>query len=160
MTGLIEATINTVRRIAADLRPSLLDDLGMVAAIEWQAQQFHERTGIECVWRSELDTAEVNRDCATAVFRIFQEILTNVLRHSGATSIEIQLRQDNGHMELQVIDNGKGISDLERFNTGSLGILGMKERALLVGGEVNIAGSAGAGTTVRVRVPVETCGLE
>jgi signal transduction histidine kinase len=83
-----------------------------------------------------------------------------VLRHSEATSIDIQLRQENGHMELQVIDNGKGISDLERVNAGSLGILGMKERALLVGGEVNITGSAGAGTTVRVRVPVETCGLE
>ena len=87
------------------------------------------------------------------------EILTNVLRHR-ATSIDIQLRQDNGHMELQVIDNGKGISDLERVNTGSLGILGMKERAWLVGGEVSIAGSTGAGTTVRVRVPVETCDLE
>ena len=156
MTTLVESTINAVRRISADLRPSILDDLGMVAAIEWQAQQFRERTGIECQWSTELEIADVNRESATAVFRIFQEILTNVLRHSGATSIQVELRKDDGQLELQVADNGRGITDSEKANTRSLGLLGMQERALLVGGEVKIFGASGKGTTVLVRVPATT----
>lgn len=156
MIGLMEATIGTVRRISADLRPSILDDLGMVAAIEWQAQQFRERTGVECQWRTEMETADVSRESATAVFRIFQEILTNVLRHSGATRIQVELRKRNDRMELQVVDNGRGISESEKANNRSLGLLGMKERALLVGGEVNIDGASGQGTTVLVRIPLGT----
>ena len=153
MTRLIEETINTVRRISSELRPSILDDLGLVAAIEWQAQQFQERTGIEFVWKSQLETAELSRESATAVFRIFQEILTNVLRHSGASRITVELEKCAGHFDLKVQDNGRGISEHEQRHTRSLGLLGMKERALLVDGEVTIAGAPGTGTTVVVRVP-------
>jgi len=156
MTGLIEETINTVRRISSELRPSILDDLGLVAAIEWQAQQFRARTGIEFDFDTQLETAELNRESATAVFRIFQEILTNVLRHSGASRITVELQKCNGHFDLKVKDNGRGISETEKGNTRSLGLLGMKERALLVGGEVTIAGAPGTGTTVIVRVPAAT----
>jgi len=155
MTGLIESTINTVRRISSELRPGVLDDLGLVAAIEWQAQQFQRRTGIAVHWETELDTTEVSRDGATAVFRIFQEVLTNVLRHSRAHNIYVKLFEIHDSLELEVVDDGRGITDDEQRNTQSLGLLGMKERALLVGGGVSIKGSAGQGTTVVVRIPLD-----
>jgi len=153
MTHLIELTVETVRRISSELRPVVLDDLGVVAAIQWQAQQFQARTGIKYHWNTTVDTVELTQESATAVFRIFQEILTNVLRHSGATCISVELRSGNGYLELKVRDDGRGISDSEKVNTRSLGLLGMRERALLVGGEVNILGANGEGTTVVVRVP-------
>ena len=93
MTGLIESTINTVRRISSELRPGVLDDLGLVAAIEWQAQQFQKRTGLKVHWETDLDTVDVSHEGATAVFRIFQEVLTNVLRHSRASNIYVKLFQ-------------------------------------------------------------------
>jgi PAS domain S-box-containing protein len=154
MTGLIESTIDTVRRISSELRPGVLDDLGLVAAIEWQAQQFQKRTGLLVHWDTALETAEVSRDRATAVFRIFQEVLTNVLRHSQATNIYIRLRKRRDQLELEVVDDGRGITEDEQKNTLSLGLLGMKERALLVGGAVSITGAKGKGTTVVVSVPL------
>jgi signal transduction histidine kinase len=153
MTVLIEGTIDTVRRISSELRPGVLDDLGLIAALEWQAQQFQSRTGIEYHSSSSLESVELNRESATAVFRIFQEILTNVLRHSQATAIQVEQREDANHFELKVTDNGRGITNEEKSNTTSLGLLGMRERALLVGGEVSIEGGKG-GTTVVVRVPL------
>jgi PAS domain S-box-containing protein len=156
MTTLIETTINTVRRIASELRPGLLDDLGLVAAIEWQLQQFESRTGIHCHWitkASEIDV-ELSREKATAVFRILQEILTNVLRHARASNLYIKLSDTKEYFEMEVRDDGKGITESQRNNSRSLGLLGMKERALLVGGEVNISGEEGVGTTVVVRVPL------
>lgn len=154
MTGLIESTINTVRRIASELRPGLLDDLGLVAAIEWQAQQFHARTGIQCDCVARTDVIELNRERATALFRILQEILTNVIRHAAATRVEIELQEQEGELQLRVRDNGRGITAAEMANRSSLGLLGMQERALLVGGEVAIVGEPGQGTTVTARVPI------
>ena len=154
MTGLIETTISTVRRISSELRPGMLDDLGLLAAIDWQAQQFQSRTGITYHSDMVLDTIELNRESATAVFRIFQEILTNVLRHSQATDFQVGLRERGEYVELEVKDNGRGITESEKTNARSLGLLGMKERALLVGGEVSIEGRNGEGTTVMVRVPL------
>ena len=156
MTGLIESTINSVRRISSELRPGVLDDLGLVAAIEWQAQQFERRTGLKVGWETELENVEISRDAATAVFRIFQEVLTNVLRHSHARNIHVRLFEDRGQLQLEVVDDGRGITDDEQQNTRSLGLLGMKERALLVGGAVNIIGAPGKGTTVVVKIPLST----
>jgi PAS domain S-box-containing protein len=153
MTSLLESTIDTVRRISSELRPGILDDLGLVAALQSQAQEFQARTGIVCHWNSTLEHVELNRESSTTVFRIFQEILTNVLRHSQAANVYIELRRDGPRLELVVRDDGRGISESETANTRSLGLLGMKERALLVGGEVHIVGEAGKGTTVVVRVP-------
>jgi len=153
MTVLIESTIDTVRRISSELRPGVLDDLGLVAALEWQAQQFQARTGIEYHASSILETVDLNRESATAVFRIFQEILTNVLRHAQATAIQVEQREVGNYFELKVSDNGRGITIEEKTNTTSLGLLGMRERALLVGGEVCIEGGE-EGTTVIVRVPL------
>ena len=158
MTSLIESTIDTVRRISSELRPGILDDLGLVAALQSHAQEFQARTGIVCRWNSTLEHVALNRESSTAVFRIFQEILTNVLRHSQATNVYIELRGTGCMLDLVVRDDGRGITESETANTRSLGLLGMKERALLVGGEVHITGEAVKGTTVVVRVPIETAG--
>ena len=154
MTGLIESTITTVRRISSDLRPSVLDDLGLIAAVEWQLQQFQTRTGIQCASETALDAVDLDRERATAVFRIFQEILTNVLRHARATRVGVQVRKESGSFVLEVKDNGCGITADDQVSSASLGLLGMRERALLVGGEVAICGAEGKGTSVVVRVPV------
>lgn len=154
MTTLIDSTINTVRRISSELRPGILDDLGLLAAIEWQAQQFQSWTGIVCLCNSCNETVELNRDKSTAVFRIFQEILTNILRHAQATRIEITMDKEADNFMLKVRDDGRGIREGEESNLHSLGILGMRERAHLVGGELEIKGSEGKGTIVTVRVPI------
>jgi PAS domain S-box-containing protein len=154
MTTLIETTISTVRRIASELRPGVLDDLGLVAAIEWQIEQFQLRSGLKCHWTNDASEVELSRERATAVFRILQEILTNVLRHARAANLYVALRRSEQYFELEVKDDGVGITESQRMNTQSLGLLGMKERALLVGGEVSISGKEGDGTTVVVRVPL------
>ena len=154
MTGLIETTINTVRRIASELRPGVLDDLGLVAAVEWQIQQFQARSGLKCHWTNNAGDIELSRERATAVFRILQEILTNVLRHARASNLYVKLGRNEECFELEVRDDGVGITENQTRNSGALGLLGMKERALLVGGEVRITGKEGEGTTVLVRVPI------
>ena len=155
MTTLIETTINTVRRISSELRPGVLDDLGLVAAIEWQVQQFQARTGVRSHLDNKAGEIELTREKATTVFRILQEILTNVLRHAHASNIYVTLSETKECFELEVRDDGLGITESQRINSRSLGLLGMKERALLVGGEVNITGEEGVGTTVVVRVPYD-----
>ena len=155
MTRLIDNTINTVRRISSELRPGILDDLGLVAAIQWQAQNFQARTGIICNCASLFETAGLDRDRSTAVFRIFQEILTNVLRHAEATLVNVDILLDDCDLVLEVRDNGKGIKGEKSSNQRSLGLLGMQERSRLFGGEVTVTGTEGKGTTVRVRMPIE-----
>src|SRR6185295_680679 len=113
---------NTVRRISSDLRPGVLDDLGLMAAIEWQFQQFESRTGLKCHWNSELSEVQLGRERATVVFRIFQEILTNVLRHAAARNLYVSIRTTNAHLELEVRDDGRGITENERMNPRSLGL--------------------------------------
>ena len=154
MTTLIETTINTVRRIAAELRPGVLDDLGLVAAIEWQIEQFQLRSGLKCHLTNNANEIELDREKATAVFRILQEILTNVLRHAQASNLYVKLVRTKHYFEVEVKDDGRGITESQRTNSQSLGLLGMKERALLVGGDVRVTGEEGAGTTVVVRVPL------
>lgn len=154
MTTLIETTINTVRRIAAELRPGVLDDLGLVAAIEWQIEQFQLRSGLKCHWTNNANEIELDREKATAVFRILQEILTNVLRHAQASNLYVKLARSKHYFEVEVKDDGRGITESQRINPRSLGLLGMKERAALVGGDVRVTGKEGAGTTVVVRVPL------
>ena len=155
MMTLIETTISTVRRIASELRPGVLDDLGLVAAIEWQIEQFQSRSGLQCHWTNEASDVELSRERATAVFRILQEILTNVLRHARASNLYVKLSRNKNYLELEVKDDGQGITESQLMNPRSLGLLGMKERALLVGGEVSITGKEGVGTTVLVRVPLD-----
>jgi signal transduction histidine kinase len=151
---LADLAITAIRRIASELRPSVLDDLGLVAAIEWQCQQFQSRTGIVCVCDCSLEKVELTEEQSTAVFRILQEALTNVLRHSHATKVDIKINKENGYFVLSVSDNGKGITESVKSEQQTLGILGMRERAHLIGGEIGIKGVAGKGTVVIVRVPI------
>ena len=151
---LIEAAIHTVRRIATELRPGILDDLGLMAAVEWQASDFQQRTGIDCRLRSDLQEIRLNREGTTAVFRIIQEILTNIARHSGATQVQIRIRQKGEDLLLEIKDNGKGIREEEISGSKSLGLLGIRERALLLGGETRIAGAPGKGTRINVKIPL------
>lgn len=153
MTVLADTMIRTVRRIASELRPDVLDDLGLVAAIEWQAQEFQVRTGTRCEFAVRPQAVKVDNARSTALFRIVQEILTNAARHAKATKVVISLREAAGQLVLEVSDNGKGITDREITDTKSLGLVGMRERALAVGGDVHIQGSPGNGTTVTVRIP-------
>jgi PAS domain S-box-containing protein len=149
---LVDETIQTVRRIAAELRPGLLDDLGLVATVEWAGEDFEARTGIPCRLNLPAKDIEVDSQCATAIFRIFQETLTNVVRHAHATEVQVRLAQEDGDLILEVHDNGSGIPAGKLSSGDSFGIIGMRERALLLGGELSIKSAAGEGTTVSVRI--------
>jgi PAS domain S-box-containing protein len=155
MINLIDTTINTVRRIASELRPIALDALGLRETIEWQARQFYERTGIIVECDFDQDSIDLMGEQATAVFRIFQEALTNILRHAQATKVSIEVNNEDGGFRLTIRDNGRGITDQEKSSRRALGLLGMRERANLIGGSVEITGSEGNGTAVTVRVPVQ-----
>jgi PAS domain S-box-containing protein len=152
--GMVDETIRAVRRISTELRPGILDHLGLEAAVEWAAEEFQARTGIQCqVGLPEMKLV-IDPGHATALFRIFQETLTNIARHAGATHVKIGLSHESGYVSLEVRDNGRGIGEDQLSGFGSLGILGMRERALLLGGEFTIAGDPGSGTIVRVRIPL------
>lgn len=155
MRRLVDRTIQTVRRISTELRPEVLDHLDLKAAMEWQMQEFQTRSGIICEFRSNIDTIELDRDRATALFRIFQEAMTNVARHSNASRVNIGLVRNGGRLLMEISDNGRGITDGDIAASRSFGILGIKERALLLGGEVEIKGIPGQGTTLSVRVSIE-----
>jgi PAS domain S-box-containing protein len=153
MVGLVDSTINAVRRISSELRPGILDDLGVVAAIEWQAQQFQSHSGILCEFESLADDVTLDREQGTVIFRIFQEAMTNVLRHSRATKVNVIIEEEDGELLLEVSDNGRGISEFEKRGALSLGLLGMRERAHSIGGTIEIIGAAGRGTRLIVRLP-------
>lgn len=153
MTTLADNMISSVRRISSELRPDMLDEFGLNEAIKAYAYEFQERTGIQCA--SFLDGPQLDNERATAVFRIMQEALTNTVRHAQATRVEIETRRDGPDFVLTIRDNGRGISDEQKSGRNSLGLLGIRERANLVGGSVDVFGAAGKGTVVVVRIPVE-----
>ena len=149
--GLINDGVRSVRRICTGLRPGILDDLGLAAAIEWQANEFASRSGIRCDVTLPMADVALDGDQATEFFRIFQECLTNVMRHAEATSVRATLGEESGDLVLVVADDGKGFCESGVSN--SLGFLGMKERAQVCGGSLQIASLPGDGTTVTLRVP-------
>jgi signal transduction histidine kinase len=151
----VNCTIQTVRRIATELRPGILDNLGLVAAIEWQAAEFESRSGLKCSVQADAEMPNLDPELNTAFFRIFQETLTNVIRHARATRLEVRLSKEADRIVLTICDNGRGISDAEISNTRSIGLRGMRERAALIGGQVSIRGSPGNGTTVIVQIPFQ-----
>jgi len=154
MSRLINTTIQTVKRISTELRPGVLDDLGLLAAIEWQAQDFQERTRIKCKLTAEGNDINLDRDLATGVFRILQEALTNVARHANATRAEVSLKKRDGQLMLQIRDNGKGITKKQIAHPKSFGLIGMRERARSWNGSVKIDGISGKGTIVTVSIPL------
>ena len=155
IVALVDSTMQSVRKIATELRPIVLDQLGLIPAIEWQAGEFQARTGIQCTLNIYLRTVALPIDRSTGVFRIFQEILTNVARHARASRVDISVQEYRGHLLLLVSDDGRGITDDEVSGSKSLGLLGMRERALLLGGETKIERNANQGTTVTVRIPLD-----
>jgi signal transduction histidine kinase len=156
LTAHIDSTIQTVRRISSELRPGVLDHLGLVAAIEWQANEFQNRTGIRCDVRSRIHEP-LDQDLSTTFFRIFQETLTNVIRHAGATQVGVDLKEAEGQITLEVKDNGRGIARTEIFNNRSMGLLGMRERTELLGGIFQIGNvPRQKGTRVRVSIPLKS----
>jgi PAS domain S-box-containing protein len=153
MESIIDDTIKLVRKISSELRPGILDDLGLVAAMEWQLNDFKKRTGIACEFSSELDDSSFDHDITTALFRVFQETLTNIIRHARATRVRIEINDQDGFITLTVEDNGKGISEAEIADPHSLGLLGIRERVVIFGGDVHISGARSRGTQVIVKIP-------
>ena len=156
----IDQTLTAVRRIATSLRPSVLDQLGLVAGAEWQGQEFRARTGIDVEMDISTDGGAIPDDLGSSAFRILQESLTNVARHANATRVTIRLQQTPDLLRLEVKDNGIGISTkcLQSTDTSSLGVIGMRERALACGGELDICPNSAGGTTVSLRVPLNGAG--
>jgi PAS domain S-box-containing protein len=154
MSQTLDETVHTVRRISAELRPAVLDDLGLAAAIEWQARDFEARSGVSCVIRVLEEDLRLSRDQSTALFRIFQESLTNVARHAQATKVWVNLSEEKDAVVLEVEDDGVGFSPERIAERRSLGLLGMRERVAVFGGEIEFAGVPGQGTAVVVRMPV------
>ncbi len=152
MSKLIDMNIQTVKRIAAELRPGLLDDLGLTAALEWQAEEFQKRTGIKCEVSVLPEDMELDRDVSTAIFRIFQETLTNVVRHAKAKKVSASLKKKKDTLMFQIKDDGKGISEKQISNPKSIGLIGMRERVHFFAGRMEITGDEG--TTVTVTIPV------
>jgi signal transduction histidine kinase len=154
MSSLTGSIIETVQKITTELRPGILDNLGLRAAIEWQTEEFSSRTGIDCNLDSLEEIDGLDQTQSTACFRILQESLTNIARHAKATEVKISMKREDDRLILQIHDNGRGISEGEIADRTSIGLLGMKERAQALGGELNIKGIAGKGTSVTVSIPL------
>lgn len=158
MCQTIDDTVRTVRRISTGLRPEVLDDMGLVAAIAWQTTEFQKRTGVRC--RSALlpESTSFDKDLSTTMFRIYQELLTNVARHAQATRLDVDLSTVGDRLVLKVSDNGVGIAPEPANGNASLGLLGMHERARRLGGSIDISSARGAGTRVAVSIPMSRSG--
>lgn len=155
LLNLTDTTIASVRRISTDLRPAILDDLGLVAAIEWQSREFQRRTGIPCVMSTNIENINLDADYSIAVFRIFQETLTNIIRHAESKNVKVNLKKLKQELILRIEDNGKGIQAVKKYREHSLGILGMRERARLIGGELLVHDGLESGTVVELTAPLE-----
>jgi signal transduction histidine kinase len=154
MVTLINENIETVHNVSEDLRPGILDDFGLAAAIEWQAEEFQKRTGMKCRISLPPHEFDLDKDKSTNLFRILQESLTNVIRHANATRVEINLSVKNGELRLEVLDNGKGIPEEAVNNLTSFGLIGIKERVHSLDGEVRIDGTPNAGTRIIAKIPI------
>jgi PAS domain S-box-containing protein len=154
LTNLIDTTFEIVRRVSSELRPGIVDDAGLVAAIVWAAKGFEARTGITCRFESPVEDVHVSREQSTAIFRIFQEALTNIMRHAEATRVEITIKEAADEFVMTITDNGKGITEQQQSGVETLGIIGMRERAYLIGGQFSITSGESRGTVVTVRVPI------
>ncbi|OPY86874.1 MAG: Oxygen sensor histidine kinase NreB [Smithella sp. PtaU1.Bin162] len=154
MIKLVETILDSLKRISMALRPDLLDHLGLAEAIEWQANNFHKHTGIPCKLSVEAGKLNIVPNLATAVYRIFQETLTNIARHAGASAVAVSLKASRERIILKVKDNGKGVTADEQAKSAAFGLIGIRERAYHWGGEVKIKGREGKGTTVSVSIPL------
>jgi PAS domain S-box-containing protein len=155
MLAMLDATVAATRRISSDLRPLLLDDLGLVPAVEWLVQNFTERSGVACELALGSGSFDLEEPYASAVFRIVQESLTNVARHAGATQVEVTFERGDRNISIRVRDNGRGFSASDPRKPKTFGLMGLRERAGLLRGEARIESEPGRGTTIEVSIPVE-----
>jgi PAS domain S-box-containing protein len=158
LVGLVEIGVAMVKRISSDLRPPALDHLGLAEAIRWEASAFRARSGVRCQVVADKEQTSLGTPQQVAMFRIFQEALTNVVRHAHASAVQVRLTESRGVFELRVKDNGRGITAAESTDTHSIGLIGMRERAMQAGATLAIAGRRGKGTVVTVRVPLPSRG--
>ena len=156
LSSIIDATIGTVRRIATELRPSILDDFGLIAAMEWQAQEYERKTGIPGIFRSDADHLNLTPNAQIAVFRIFQEALTNIARHSKATHFTVDIESDADPIVITIRDDGVGFDPAALSQIHSLGNVGMKERAYLSGAEFSIYNRHSGGVGIEMKIPRTT----
>ena len=155
LTDLIDQSVESVQKISSQLRPTILDELGLNAAIEWQTEEFEKLTNIKCFLVLPKDDLKLNSKKSTAIFRIFQEALTNIARHSNANNVTISLLTNQSNISLEIADNGIGISVEQIKDFKSLGIHGMEERAMILGGRVTFDSFSGKGTKVKVEIPID-----
>ena len=155
LDDLVDRTIEAVHRISLDLRPTMLD-LGIVAALEWQAREFEKQMGIACIFRCQEKEIVLDDDHATALFRIFQEALTNIAKHAHATRVTVQLRPQRAHLTLTICDNGRGIKPSDRFKPQSFGLHSMSERAKAFGGTLALSSAPGGGTMLTIKTRLAT----
>jgi PAS domain S-box-containing protein len=152
--ALVDTAMEVTHRVATELRPGILDDLGLVPAVRWAALEFERRTGLGCATEIRGLEAGVDDALATTIFRILQEALTNVARHADASSVQVTLAEDGRELTLVVQDDGKGIAATDAGRARNLGLLGMRERVSAWGGSVEVRGQPERGTTVHVRIPL------
>jgi signal transduction histidine kinase len=155
MSDLMDTTIQSIKKLCTELRPGLLDDFGLAAAIEWHAEEFQEHTEIECEVSVTPQDISLSGESSVTIFRIFQEALTNVIRHAQATKVTATLEATNGQIVLTIRDNGKGIDKDEASKAGAFGLMGIRERARSLGGTMEVAGIRGSGTTLTVTIPTK-----
>jgi PAS domain S-box-containing protein len=153
MSKLIDLTVQRIKRICIELRPKLLDDIGLAGTIEWLLNEFQQATGIKCIFNSRLKANQLDNEQTTTLFRIFQEALTNVYRHANANKVNVTLGQAGNVLALKIEDNGKGITEEQIRSSKSLGLMGMRERTLFWGGSIDISGDPGKGTNLLIRIP-------
>ena len=153
LADMIDSSVESVQKISSKLRPGILDELGLIAAIEWQTEEFQKLTNMKCSVALPKDELNLDRKKTTAIFRIFQEALTNIARHSEAQKVLVSLYNHQSNIYLEIQDNGKGITQEQIKDFKSLGIHGMKERAMVFGGEVYLEGNPGKGTIVKIEIP-------
>lgn len=152
--SLVDRTIDAIHRISLDLRPSILD-FGIVAALEWQCEEFDKQNGIRCAFHTSDKDIELTPDHATALFRVFQEALTNIAKHAKATAVDVRLARSGQVLSLTVSDNGVGITTKDRDKPGSFGLLGMAERAQALGGTLDVLRPATGGTIIKINIPLD-----
>jgi signal transduction histidine kinase len=149
-----DSTIQSIQNIIASLRPGVLDVLGIYAAIEWQAEEMKKMTGISCDLMLPSEEVPISEKISTNIFRIVQELFTNITRYAKATSVSLSLNRIDDNLVLNVSDNGVGISQHDISNPTSFGIIGIRERVFSMGGDIKITGSPGSGTSIRITVPI------
>src|SRR6185312_12965383 len=155
MLKMSDGIISTIRRISSDLRPAIIDDLGLIAALEWKCNDFEEKMGIPCQFISNVKERKFENNFGINTYRILQETLTNISRHAAAKSVTVSVSENETELCLEIADDGKGISNENVSNGKTLGIIGMKERAALLGGKLTIEGAKNKGTRTKLILPIK-----